>query len=253
MSLAALELDGRIATLRLNRPEQRNALSIDLIAALRERVRELAACADGENPPTVLVMRGEGKSFCAGMDLKAVLGDPAAPPKLLRSLAELTLEIRALPAVVIACVHGAAIGGGCGMTCVADVSLTHDDAKIGFPEVDLGVCPAVIAPWVVKKVGPGRARAMLLRGGLMTGAEGAALGLMDQSLPDQDTLNDAVSSLASRVAKGGRRALGATKSLLNDLDGSRDRETILRGATISADVVATAEAQTSLRARFGMD
>lgn len=198
-------------------------------------------------------MAGEGKAFCAGMDLRAVLEDPAMPAQLLNTLAELTLEIRALPMVVIAKVSGAAIGGGCGLTCVCDMSLTHDDAKVGFPEVDLAVCPAVVAPWVVRKVGAGRARQILLRGGLLSGAEGAAMGLMDRSLPTVQALDAAVDELARRIAGGGRLALSATKRLLNTLDGSIDGSVVREGARISAEVVASAEAQAALRARFGAD
>lgn len=252
MELATLDIKGPIATLTLRRPEQRNALSVDLIGLLRDHVRDLSERIAGaeDGSVRVVILRGEGRSFCAGMDLRAVLDEPAAAAKLLGTLAELTLEIRALPAVVIARVHGAAIGGGCGLTCVADISLTHDDAKVGFPEVDLGVCPAVVAPWVVRKVGAGRARAILLKGGLMRGAEAAALGLMDRSLADVAALDAEVDELASRIATGGSRALRATKSLLNELDGSTDASTVRRGAEISAEVVASDEAQASLRARF---
>ncbi|MBK7405721.1 MAG: enoyl-CoA hydratase/isomerase family protein [Phycisphaerales bacterium] len=250
MTLATLDIRGRVATLALNRPDQRNALSIDLIASLRHRVGELARDAGSPDAPRVLILTGHGKAFCAGMDLRAVLDDPAAPPRLLGALAELTLEIRALPHVVIAQVQGAAIGGGCGLTCVADISLTHDSAKVGFPEVDLGVCPAVVAPWVVRKVGGGKARQILLRGGLLAGAEAAALGLMDRSLPGPNELDSAVRELADRIAAGGRLALRATKELLNRLDGSLDADVVREGARLSAEVVASPEAQASLRARF---
>lgn len=250
MDLATLTVEGAVATLSLNRPEQRNALSIDLIAALRARVEDLSSSAGASDGPKVLVLRGEGKAFCAGMDLKAVMGDPAAAGQLLSSLAELTLEIRSLPLVVIARVHGAAIGGGCGLTCVCDMSLTHDDAKVGFPEVDLAVCPAVVAPWVVRKAGAGRARQILLRGGLLTGRDAAELGLMDRSLASREELDSQVRELAERIAGGGRAALRATKALLNRLDGSVDEGVVREGAKISAEVVGTEEAQAALRARF---
>lgn len=251
MTLATLDIAGDIATLSLARPEQRNALSLDLIAALRDRVGELAALGTKPDGPKVVVLTGVGKAFCAGMDLKAVLDDPDAPGQLLGTLAELTLEIRALPMVVIARVHGAAIGGGCGLTCVCDMSLTHDEAKVGFPEVDLSVCPAVVAPWVVRKVGAGRARQVLLRGGLMSGTEAAALGLMDRSLETRAALDEAVESLAKRIAGGGRLALSETKRLLNTLDGSDDAAVVRKGAAISAEVVASDEAQAALRALYG--
>jgi methylglutaconyl-CoA hydratase len=251
MSLATLEVGGGVARLTLRRPDRRNALSIELIAALREQVARLGALGAGADGPKVVVLGGEGRAFCAGMDLQAVLGDPAMPGRLLGTLAELTLEVRALPMVVIARVHGAAIGGGCGLTCVCDMALTHDGAKVGFPEVDLAVCPAVVAPWVVRKVGAGRARQILLRGGLLSGAEAAAMGLMDRSTPTPEALDGAVEELAQRIAGGGRLALAATKGLLNRLDGSLDGASVREGARLSAEVVASDEAQAALRARFG--
>src|SRR5687768_10609579 len=106
--LAQLTYDGPAAILSLNRPDARNALSIDLLHALHVRVDELAHRDD----ITVLVVTGEGKAFCAGMDLKAVLSTPGLPFELLSSLAEFTIKLRALPQVTVAKVNGAAIGGG---------------------------------------------------------------------------------------------------------------------------------------------
>lgn len=245
--LATIETEGRLATLRLNRPDSRNALSIELIDALRERLQELGAM-DGVS---VVVVTGEGRAFCAGMDLKQVQDGGDTPKRLLEALARLTLEIRALPAVVLASVNGAAIGGGCGLACACDLAITHDDAKLGFPEVDLGLCPAVVAPWVVRRVGAGRARAILLRGGLMSGRDAMAAGLVDESAATRDELAELTSQTASRLGEGGPAALRATKSLLNAIDGSDDAETVLRGAELSARILAGEETRAALRERFG--
>lgn len=248
---ATLAHAGPIATLTINRPDARNALSLDILEAMHARIDELVQ-SPGET--RVLVLTGAGKSFCAGMDLKAVLvelsGDPTLGQRLLTRLAELTLRLRALPVVTIASVNGAAIGGGCGLTCVCDLSVTHADAKLGFPEVDLGLCPAVIAPWVVRKLGPGVARRALLMGGTMSGAEAHAIGLVDFLAPDRDALAELTRTTAERLATGGPRALAATKSLLNRLDASTDTATVLAGAELSASVLATPEAQAALKSRM---
>ncbi len=244
--LAQLDIAGSVATLTLNRPDKRNALSIELIAALDARVAEL----ESAGAVKVVVLTGAGKVFCAGMDLKAVLGNPEASPELLGTLGELTLRLRALPAVLVGKVNGAAIGGGCGLTCVCDISITHADAKLGFPEVDLGVCPAVVAPWVVRKIGAGPARRVLLSGGTMDGARAHQIGLVDLLVDTRTQLDAATDDLVQRLSAGGARALAATKSLLNELDGSVDAEVIRRGAKLSAQVLATDEAQAMLRARF---
>jgi enoyl-CoA hydratase/carnithine racemase len=248
---ATLTSDGPIARLTINRPDARNALSIDILEAFHARLDELESDPRGAH---VLVLTGAGKAFCAGMDLKAVLielsGDAGLGKRLLTRLAELTLRLRALPMVTIARVNGAAIGGGCGLTCVCDLTITHADAKLGFPEVDLGLCPAVIAPWVVRKLGPGVARRALLMGGVMSGAEAHAIRLADFLAPDRDALDGLTDEVAGRLASGGPKALAATKSLLNRLDGSEDRDAVLRGAELSASVLATPEAQAALKARM---
>lgn len=248
--LAQLTIQGRIATLAINRPESRNALSPDTLVALHARVDELAQLAGAESHPTVLILTGTGKAFCAGMDLKLVMGDPAAAHNLLLSLATLCLKIRALPMTTLAKVNHAAIGGGCGLTCVCDLSITHADAKLGFPEVDLGVCPAVVAPWLVRKIGSGRARAVLLTGGLMSGAHAHALGIIDHVVHAPSDLDAATDELAKRLAAAGPKALAATKALLNQLDRSLDQALAEDAAALSAKVLQTPEAQAMLRAKL---
>lgn len=245
--LSRLTLDGVTATLTLDRPERRNALSVALLDSLHRRLDEL----ERDEQSVVVLVRGEGRAFCAGMDLMEVLADRQTPRRLLESLARLTLRIRRLRQVTVASVHGAAIGGGCGLACVCDLAFTHAGAKLGFPEVDLGLCPAVVAPWVVRRVGPARARAILLRGGLISGERAAELGLVNQSLDDEHSLHGAVQACAESIAAGGPAALAATKRLLNELDGSLDEALLLRGATLSAEVLLGDEAQNALRERFG--
>jgi enoyl-CoA hydratase/carnithine racemase len=249
--IVELNMAGPIARVTLNRPEQRNALSIDLLAGLHARLDELAERGKAEGP-RVLVVSGAGKSFCAGMDLKQVLGEPGAPLKLLTLLAEACIKLRALPFPTIASIQGAAIGGGCGLTTVCDFAITHADCKMGFPEVDLGVSPAVVAPWLVRKIGAGRARAMLLRGGLMSGRDAHAAGLVSECVDQVEGLEAATNSLAERLATGGPRALEATKGLLNEIDGSGDVGLAQRSARVSAEVLALPEAQAMLRSKLGL-
>jgi len=244
--LALLEEHDDVARLSMNRPDSRNALSLELIASLRTVVRSLVAM-DHVN---VCVLTGAGASFCAGMDLKAVLEDPQAPGKLLGELAELTIEIRALPMVTLAHVHGAAIGGGCGLMCVCDLAITHADAKIGYPEVDLGVCPAVVAPWLVQRIGAGAARRMLLTGGLMTGADAYRRGLATGLVEDRDDLDGAVEEVVGRLRGAAPCALKATKAWLNETEAASLEAQVRKGAVISAETLATPESRETLRRRF---
>lgn len=251
MNDAKLSISGPVAQITLNRADARNALSLDLLGDLHAAVDAITPGASNPAGPHILVITGAGKAFCAGMDLKAVLGNNSLALELLTSLARLTLRLRALPMVVVAKVNGAAIGGGCGLACVCDLAITHADAKLGYPEVDLGVCPAVVAPWLVRKVGAGRARKILLTGGLMTGREAHACAMVDVLCESASELDSKTDEMVKRLSAGGPHALAATKKLLNELDGSLDEAIVLKGAELSASVLATPDAQQRLRAKFG--
>lgn len=244
--LATLDVDGRVARLTLNRPGSRNALSLALLEGLHLRVDEVSK----DTGVSVLVIGGEGKSFCAGMDLKSVMNEPGGADQLLLSIAELTIKLRRLHAVVVGRVQGAAIGGGCGLACVCDLALTHTDAKWGYPEVDLGVCPAVVAPWLVEKIGAGRAREVLLMGGTFDGARAAELGLAAAAVA-RDELEAETEHVVERLASAAPGALRATRTWLAEMAGGGIEESVRRGAALSAEVVRGEEAQTALRARFG--
>ena len=236
----------RIATITLNRPDKRNALSLELLTALRERIDQLAARPEY----SVCILTGAGPTFCAGMDLKAVLKEPGAPLRLLSAIAELTIALRNLPAVTLARVNGAAIGGGCGLVAVCDFAVTHPDAKLGYPEVDLGVCPAVVAPWLVQALGAGRARRVLLEGGTMSGLRAYELGLVSEVVaPDQ--LDAAVKARAERLAQAGPHAMRATRKLLNSMGQAELEALVRKGAHISAEVIAGEEAQRCLSKIYG--
>ncbi len=235
-----------IATVTMNRPGARNALSLDLIDALAEAIEAV------ERDATVraLILAGAGKAFCAGMDLKGVMADAEGMRRMLQNFSRVMRRIRRLPIPTIARVQGAAIGGGCGLMVVTDFTVTHPQASVGYPEVSLGLCPAVVAPWLMRRIGSGRARAMLLAGGTITGREAAELGLATH-LAKRDRLDLEPAELARRLAEGGPHAIAATKRWVNELDGSLDDEVFERGAKLSADVLASSEAQSRLRARFG--
>lgn len=244
--LVNLESHDGIATLTLNRPEARNALSPELIDALNEVV----GAVEADQSIRVMILAGEGKSFCAGMDLKGVLSDPKKMGEMLMKLSRIMRRIRRLPMPTIARVQGAAVGGGCGLMVMTDFAITHPDSKVGYPEVDLGVCPAVVAPWLVRKIGAGRARAMLLSGGTMSGQRGYDMGLATH-LVERDQLEESATELAKKLARGGRNAMAVTKKWLNELDGSYEDVVFDRAAELSAEVIAGPEAQERLRKLLG--
>lgn len=250
--LVLYTLEKGIATLMMNRADARNALSLELIDAMNDavaRVEREAKSPGGE--VRVLLLAGAGKSFCAGMDLKGVMSDPVAMGRMLRGLSMFMRRVRRLPIPTIARVQGAAVGGGCGLMVVTDFAFTHPEAKVGYPEVDLGVCPAVVAPWLIKKIGAGRARAMLLAGGTMSGQQGLEAGLASH-LVNQDLLESAALEFALKLTKGGPHAMAVTKRWLNELDDSMNDAPLDKAAELSAQVIAGEEAQGRLRKIFGI-
>lgn len=249
-NLVQLAVAQGCATITLCRPDVRNALDFPLIQALADAIARTAKrIKETPNDVRVVVLAGDGKSFCAGMDLKAVMHDPIQMGQMLRQLSMTLLALRQLSVPTIARVQGAAIGGGCGLVVVCDFAVTHPEAKLGYPEVDLGVCPAVVAPWLIKKIGAGPARAMLLCGGTMKGDEGFARGLVTHCAPI-DQLDATVATLVARLVTGGPHALACTKKMLNDLDGSNDEQIAIDAAELSAKVIAGAEAQAHLSRHF---
>lgn len=236
-----------IARITLSRADARNALSAELMNQFEAAIAQV-----GSDPAVrVCVLAGEGKSFCAGMDLRGVMDDPKAMGEMLRMLARSMLALRRLRVPTVAQVQGAAIGGGCGLMVVCDFAVTHAEAKIGYPEVDLGISPAVVAPWLVQKIGAGAARAILLAGGTMTGAEAHARG-MATHLVAQDELQSATDALVARLAAGGATAIATAKEWLGRIEGhSINEATCMEAAEISARIIAGPEAQERLRKAFG--
>ena len=234
-----------IVHISLNRPDARNALNFELIEQLEHAVKTVAA----NSAARVLVLSGNGKSFCAGMDLRGVLNDAQKMGLMLHGLARVGLALRKLSIPVIAKVQGAAVGGGCGLVVACDFAFTHEQAKLGYPEVDLGVCPAVVAPFLISKVGAGRARALLLAGGLVDGKEAVRIGLATH-LVSVDELDSATTDFAQKLSAGGPNAIATTKRWLHELDGLLNESTLSKAADLSATIIAGSEAQERLRARF---
>ena len=240
-----LENEQGIVRLELDRPDKHNALSIGLIDALNDAIGTI----EGQDDIRAVILGGRGRSFCAGMDLQGVLDDAESMAGMLKGLSVAMRRLRRLPVPVIARVQGAAVGGGCGLCVVADFALSHPEAKLGYPEVGLGVCPAVVAPWLVRRIGAGPAREMLLAGGTMTGEDALRRGLIT-ALHPREQLEDAAMDLARHLAKGGKHAMAVTKQWLNELDGSLDDDPLDRAAELSAEVIATDEARERLQAVF---
>ncbi|RPI13254.1 MAG: enoyl-CoA hydratase/isomerase family protein [Lysobacterales bacterium] len=202
---------------RLNRPEKRNALSDELVAGLAEVCEHVAADLEAR----ALVLSGAGGHFCAGADFGRFLelmsttpgqaDDPIAVYN--RQFGAMLERIAALPVATVAVVTGSAMGGGCGLAAACDRVIAADDAKFAMPEVTLGVAPAQIAPFVVRRAGARRARWLMLGGARLAAAEAQAAGLADVVVPVTE-LRGALGTDLLRLGLAEPTALRATKRIV---------------------------------------
>jgi methylglutaconyl-CoA hydratase len=209
-----LAIDQRVATITLNRPEKRNAISFDLIDDLRRALGEVA-----RSEAVVMILTGAGKAFCSGMDLenlKALLG--RSPEQNLQDSQTMVSLFRALyefPKITIAAVNGAAIAGGTGLALLCDFTLAVPEAKFGYTEARIGFVPAIVSTFLLRQVGEKQARDLLLTGRLFSADEAARLGLINEVVPS-DELMPRARQLAALLMENSPSSLRATKKLLND-------------------------------------
>lgn len=225
-----LETDGGRLNLTFNRPDQRNAINSQMGEEFRQTVRWLA-----DNPGIrVVVMRGAGGHFCAGGDIKERRGmadeqdtdgvDPLMERNREAGLAFLAFEN--LPQTTIAAVEGSAFGGGLGYACLADITIVTRGARLGMPETTLGVAPAQIAPFVVKRIGLTRARQLALTAERFGGEQAFEYGIA-QYLCDDNALDQTVDEVVHKVLQCGPMANAVTKAIMLRV-GHEDPEAMIR-------------------------
>lgn len=192
------EVTDRLATITLNRPDKRNALNGEVVQEL------LNAFTRAENDPEVKVvmLAARGKVFCAGADLGYIqqLQSNTYEENLEDSsmLKSLFLKIYTLKKLVVARVHGHAIAGGCGLATVCDIIFTVPEAKFGYTEVRIGFIPALVKVFLLRKIGEGNARRLLLTGDLVTADEARRMGLV-QFVHDEEDFDKAVDAFCRRM------------------------------------------------------
>ncbi len=237
-----------IVQLTMNRPDVRNALDHALIDALAAAFAQHAARAGTR----VLLLAGAGEAVCAGADLGSMRDLGRADPELNRAdarrLASLLAAIRACPKPSIACVQGAAYGGGVGLAAACDVAFGAEEARLALPEVRLGLVPAVISPYVLDAIGPRQARRYFLSGEVLDARRARELGLL-HAVFASSTLMTAAAALAGDIARGGPAALAAAKALIGEVAGRVPAAPLTaRTAEILAELRAGDEAQEGLAA-----
>jgi methylglutaconyl-CoA hydratase len=242
-----IDIDARgVATCALNRPEKRNALTITMIEELTDMARRTSADKDVR----AVVLTGRGDFFCAGADLtwmkQQLDADRMTRITQARSLAEMLHALNTMDKPLIGRINGSAFGGGLGLISVCDVAVGTEDAKFGFTETRLGLIPATISPYVLARMGEGKARRVFMSARLFTGEEAVSLDLLAKAVSTHN-LESAVEAEVAPYLEVSAAAVSASKRLARSLGPRIDPN------VIEATVNALAETWDTEEARAGIE
>ena len=241
-------LDDGVARVRLNRPEKRNALNDELIAALKVALNR----ADQDEETRVILLSGEGKDFCSGADLSALQeiseGSVSENAADARSLVELFVQMRRVRVPIVAAVRGKALAGGCGLASACDLVLASSSARFGYPEVKIGFVPAIVLAILRRNISEKRAFELLTRGEETSAEEAKALGLVNQVFSEEKFAEE-IAAYVKKFTEVSKSAVSLTKTLLYQVDGLSFIEALETGADVNVIARLTEDCQKGI-ARF---
>ncbi|HEY2461586.1 MAG TPA: enoyl-CoA hydratase-related protein [Candidatus Acidoferrum sp.] len=211
-STLLLETSGEVATITLNRPDKRNAISAEMIGELQAALDEIETAHT-----RVVIVTGAGKAFCAGMDLEMLAAiakqSPSENQEDSRRIAKMLRRIWSFPRPMIAAVNGAAYAGGCGIATLCDFTLATPEAKFGYTEVKIGFLPAIVSVFLTRQIGEKRCRDLLLTGRIIDAAEAREFGLVTEVVSAEE-LMDRAHELADTLIAASPSSLTRAKRLL---------------------------------------
>ncbi len=242
------EIENRIGYITLNRPEKRNALNAGMVKELDQSLDE----AEKSDAVKVVVIRAEGKVFCAGADLDYIrqLQDFTYEENLSDSLQlkSLFLRIYQFPKVVIAQIQGHALAGGCGLATVCDFSFAAQEVKMGYTEVKIGFIPALVMVFLQRKIGEGRARELLLGGDLISAEQAFQYGLINKVVPKEDLENEVKKLGEELILQNSGTSMKMIKEMLNQVQVMDLEEALQFAAVQNARARETADCKKGIEA-----
>ncbi|QBD82493.1 enoyl-CoA hydratase/isomerase family protein [Ktedonosporobacter rubrisoli] len=237
----------RIATVTLRRPEVHNAFNAEVVKDLTAAFTQLATEASLHG----IILTGDGPSFSAGADINQMKASASFTQeqnlKDALYLADLLQTINVCPCPVIARVNGTAMGGGAGLVAVCDIAIASEKARFAFSEVKLGIAPAVISPYVIRKIGETNARVLFVTGERFSAARAQAMGLVHAVVPAEQ-LDDAVQKAVNELLSSAPKALRACKALALSVGAMNYESARQYTAETIAQLRIGAEGQEGLRA-----
>lgn len=218
------EIKNKSAIITLSRPEKRNALNPFLIEQVKSKLAEIKQDDLIRN----VIITGEGSTFCAGADLeylhKISDNSPIENYEDSKSLADLYLEIYEFNKPTIAAVNGPAIAGGCGLASVCDFIVAHPEkSKFGYSEVKIGFIPAIVSVFLIKKIGEGLARQLLLEADLINGKRAYEIGFVNSL--SENVLEDSL-KLADKLTHNSLESIKLTKQMINQISNLSVKEAV---------------------------
>lgn len=242
MALVEIKSEGPITWVTINRPEKRNALTVQMLRELAEAYREIAR----DRRHRVVILRGEGLSFCTGLDLVETKNRDLARDSA-KNMGEVLRVIVRTPAVTIAAVHGHAIAGGAGIMSACDIVVAEEGTKIGYPEPRRGLVAAMVMTLLQRQIGDRKARELLLTGELIDAGEALEIGLVTKVVP-RGGLKAGVDAYAAKILKNAPGALADTKILLEALTPRNFETALARSYTVALRMRSSTEAREGLEA-----
>lgn len=238
-STLRVEFEPGIAILTLSRPEKRNAISAQMIDELLTALAEIERGA-----ARVAILTGEGKSFCAGMDLDELRAAASRSAKenieSTRRVADMFHRIYTLPKPMIAAVNGPAIAGGCGLATLADFTIAAPEAKFGYTEARIGFVPALVSVFLRRQIGDKCLRDLLLTGRIVDAPEALRMGLVTEIVPAERLLARA-HEIASSLLAASPASIAHTKRLLLRFDEAALRSELEQAIAANAEIRTTAD------------
>ena len=248
MSDLVLVERGRVAVLTLNRPDRRNALNLEIVLALQEALVVLTA----EEETRCVLLRGEGKHFCAGADFGDVAAGAAEGARYGGGFEGLLRGVEDHPLPVVCAVQGAALGAGCQLLAAADLAVAAEDAQIGIPSARLGILLDLEkVERMVRVVGAAHTREMLLTGRALTGTEAAAWGLVTTAVKAKD-VEASTRALAEEVAANAPLSVRGSKAAIREVARHRALDRTAHAGIFAAHDEAALRALTSADVQEGL-
>ena len=248
MNIVEYAVKDRIGFITLNRPEKRNALSHELVAALKDAFTQ----AEKDDAVKVIVLKANGEAFCAGADLAYLqqLQNFSYEENLADSdhLKELFLRIYTLKKVVIAQVQGHALAGGCGLATVCDFSFSVPEAKFGYTEVKIGFIPAIVMIFLLRKIGEAKAKQLLLSGELITAEAAQHTGLIN-FIVQRDALEQEVITFAQRlITTNSSTSMEITKHMIASVQSLSLEDALTFASKMNAQARASSDCMKGIQA-----